>query len=334
MVVRLKVMAGMNIAETRAPQDGRISLTISGRQVDYRSAVQPTIHGENFVLRILDRKRGIVPLDGLGLSEEQLHIMQLMLSRPEGIMLVTGPTGSGKTTTLYSILGHLNNEGVNIMTLEDPVEYPMPMIRQTSIAESVKMDFAEGIRSMMRQDPDIILVGEVRDHETAEMAFRAAMTGHQVFSTLHTNSAIRSIPRLVDLGIKPEVLAGNVIGIVAQRLLRTLCVACKAPHDPSPIELQLLGYQPGQAHTLYRPVGCRQCEHLGYKGRMSILELLKFDAELDELVTQRASLKVLLEHVVRNGFVSMAQDGLRRVRQGVTTVEEVGRVVDLTELIY
>ena len=334
MVVRLKVMAGMNIAETRAPQDGRISLTISGRQVDYRSAVQPTIHGENFVLRILDRKRGIVPLDGLGLSDEQLNIMQLMLSRPEGIMLVTGPTGSGKTTTLYSILGHLNNEGVNIMTLEDPVEYPMPMIRQTSIAESVKMDFAEGIRSMMRQDPDIILVGEVRDHETAEMAFRAAMTGHQVFSTLHTNSAIRSIPRLVDLGIKPEVLAGNVIGIVAQRLLRTLCVACKAPHDPSPIELQLLGFQQGQVQMLYRPVGCPKCEHLGYKGRMSILELLKFDAELDELVTQRASLKVLMDHVLRNGFVSMAQDGLRRVRQGLTTVEEVGRVVDLTELIH
>jgi type II secretory ATPase GspE/PulE/Tfp pilus assembly ATPase PilB-like protein len=333
MVVRLKVMAGMNIAETRAPQDGRISLTISGRQVDFRSAVQPTIHGENFVLRILDRKRGIVPLTGLGLSDEQLNIMQLMLSRPEGILLVTGPTGSGKTTTLYSILGHLNEVGVNIMTLEDPVEYPMPMIRQTSISESVKMDFAEGIRSMMRQDPDIILVGEVRDTDTAEMAFRAAMTGHQVFSTLHTNSAIRSIPRLVDLGIKPEVLSGNVIGIIAQRLLRTLCKVCKAPHDPSPIELQLLGLQPGQPHTLYRPVGCKECEHSGYKGRISVLELLKFDSELDELITQRASLKVLTEYVTANGFVSMAQDGLRRVREGVTTVEEVGRVADLTELI-
>jgi type II secretory ATPase GspE/PulE/Tfp pilus assembly ATPase PilB-like protein len=333
MVVRLKVMAGMNIAETRAPQDGRISLTISGRQVDFRSAVQPTIHGENFVLRILDRKRGIVPLTGLGLSEEQLNIMQLMLSRPEGILLVTGPTGSGKTTTLYSILGHLNEVGVNIMTLEDPVEYPMPMIRQTSISESVKMDFAEGIRSMMRQDPDIILVGEVRDTDTAEMAFRAAMTGHQVFSTLHTNSAIRSIPRLVDLGIKPEVLSGNVIGIIAQRLLRTLCKDCKAPHDPSPIELQLLGLVAGQPHTLYRPVGCKICEHSGYKGRISILELLKFDSELDELITQRASLKVLTEYVSANGFVSMAQDGLRRVREGLTTVEEVGRVADLTELI-
>ena len=334
MVVRLKVMAGMNIAETRAPQDGRISLSISGRQVDFRSAVQPTIHGENFVLRILDRKRGIVPLDGLGLSDDQYNTMQLMLSRPEGIMLVTGPTGSGKTTTLYSILGHLNKEGVNIMTLEDPVEYPMPVIRQTSISDSVKMDFAEGIRSMMRQDPDIILVGEVRDHETAEMAFRAAMTGHQVFSTLHTNSAIRSIPRLVDLGIKPEVLAGNVIGIVAQRLLRTLCKSCKVLHDPSPIELQLLGLQPGEPHSVYSPVGCPACEHLGYKGRISILELLKFDAALDELITQRASLKIMLDYVRQQGFVTMAEDGLRRVKEGLTTVEEVGRVVDLTELIH
>ena len=333
MVVRLKVMAGMNIAETRAPQDGRISLSISGRQVDFRSAVQPTIHGENFVLRILDRKRGIVPMNGLGLSAEQFNTLQLMLSRPEGIMLVTGPTGSGKTTTLYSILGHLNQEGVNIMTLEDPVEYPMPMIRQTSLSDAVKMDFAEGIRSMMRQDPDIILVGEVRDHDTAEMAFRAAMTGHQVFSTLHTNSAIRSIPRLIDLGIKPDVLAGNVIGIVAQRLLRTLCPACKAPHDPSPIERQLLGLKPGESCQVYVPVGCPECEHLGYKGRMSILELLKFDAALDELITQRASLKVMTDYLRQQGFVTMAEDGLRRVREGRTTIEEVGRVVDLTELI-
>ncbi|MBK6999546.1 MAG: Flp pilus assembly complex ATPase component TadA [Rhodoferax sp.] len=335
MVVRLKVMAGMNIAETRAPQDGRISLTISGRQVDFRSAVQPTIHGENFVLRILDRKRGIVPLNGLGLSDDQFNTMQLMLSRPEGILLVTGPTGSGKTTTLYSILGHLNSEGVNIMTLEDPVEYPMPMIRQTSLSDSVKMDFAEGIRSMMRQDPDVILVGEIRDKDTAEMAFRAAMTGHQVFSTLHTNSAIRSIPRLVNLGIQPEVLAGNVIGIVAQRLIRTLCKVCKAAHDPSPIELRLLGIgiAPGEEYQLFKPVGCSACEHLGYNGRTSILELLKFDAALDELVTQRASLKVMTDHVRAAGFVSMAEDGLRRVREGVTTIEEVGRVVDLTELI-
>ena len=333
MVVRLKVMSNMNIAESRAPQDGRISLSISGSPVDFRAAVQPTIHGENFVLRILDRKRGIVAISDLGLSDHQLTVLQLMLARPEGILLVTGPTGSGKTTTLYSVLGHLNNEKVNIMTLEDPVEYPLPLIRQTSLSDSIKMDFSEGIRSMMRQDPDIILVGEVRDKDTAEMAFRAAMTGHQVFSTLHTNSAIRSIPRLVDLGIKPEVLAGNVIGIIAQRLVRTLCKACKAPDSPNPIEAQMLGLAPGEDLRIYRPVGCAVCEEQGYKGRLSIMELLKFDAELDELVTQRASLKAIADHLNQNGFIPMAQDGLRRVRDGSTTVEEIGRVVDLTELL-
>ena len=332
MVVRLKVMAGMNIAETRAPQDGRISLSISGRPVDFRSAVQPTIHGENFVLRILDRKNGIVPITGLGLSEPQLNLLQLMLSRPEGIMLVTGPTGSGKTTTLYSILGHLNSEGVNIMTLEDPVEYPMPIIRQTSISDAVKMDFAEGIRSMMRQDPDIILVGEVRDKDTAEMAFRAAMTGHQVFSTLHANSAIRSIPRLLDMGIQPNVLAGNVIGIVAQRLVRTLCNACKTAYQPSPIEVQLAKLNMDDSPVLYRAVGCPACDSRGYKGRMSIMELLKFDAALDDMVTEGASLKAMSDHLRKKGFISMAEDGMRRVRAGVTTIEEIGRVVDLTEL--
>ena len=333
MVVRLKVMAGMNIAETRAPQDGRISLSISGSQVDFRCAAQPTIHGENFVLRILDRKRGIVPLDGLGLSEHQLTQLQLMLARPEGIMLVTGPTGSGKTTTLYSILGHLNEEGVNIMTLEDPVEYPMAMIRQTNVHEAAKMDFANGIRSMMRQDPDIILVGEIRDHDTAEMALRAAMTGHQVFSTLHTNSAIRSIPRLLDLGIKPDVLAGNIIGIVGQRLVRTLCPKCKTPDGPTPLEAQLLGLAPGEQITLYRPAGCPVCELNGFKGRTSIVELLKFDGGLDELVAQRASLQAMTKHALELGFVSMAMDGLRRVRDGITTIEEIARVVDLTELV-
>ncbi|MBK7015424.1 MAG: Flp pilus assembly complex ATPase component TadA [Sulfuritalea sp.] len=333
MVVRLKVMAGMNIAETRAPQDGRISLTIAGRQVDYRSAVQPMIHGENFVLRVLDRARGLVPIDGLGLSDRQLTQLQLMLARPEGILLVTGPTGSGKTTSLYSVLGHLNSEGVNIMTLEDPVEYPLPMVRQTSISEVSKMDFAEGIRSMMRQDPDVILVGEIRDHDTAEMAFRAAMTGHQVFSTLHTNSAIQSIPRLLDLNIKTNVLAGNVIGIVAQRLVRTLCKKCKRPDAPSPVEAQLLRLAPDEQITLYRPVGCTACEQQGYKGRMAIFELLKFDKGLDELITRNASVNAMYNHAVERGFVSMAEDGLRRVRDGLTTVDEVSRVVDLTEAL-
>ncbi len=330
MVVRLKVMAGMNIAETRAPQDGRITLTISGRPVDFRAAIQPTLHGENFVLRVLDRKRRVLALDSLGLSSQQLASMQLMLSRPEGILLVTGPTGSGKTTTLYSILAHLNQEQVNIMTLEDPVEYPLPCVRQTSLSDAVKMDFAQGVRSMLRQDPDIILVGEIRDRETADMAFRAAMTGHQVFSTLHTNSALRAIPRLFDLGIAPGVAAGNVIGIMGQRLVRRLCPKCKAPHAPSALQARLLDLGEGATGPIFRPVGCPSCDFQGYQGRLAIVELLKFDAELDELMAQRASLKALNEHVRERGFDSMADDGLRRVRQGHTTVEEVARVIDLT----
>ena len=330
MVVRLKVMAGMNIAETRAPQDGRITLTISGRAVDFRAAVQPTLHGENFVLRVLDRKRRVLALDSLGLSEAQLALMQLMLSRPEGILLVTGPTGSGKTTTLYSILAHLNQEQVNIMTLEDPVEYPLPCVRQTSLSDALKMDFAQGVRSLLRQDPDIILVGEIRDRETADMAFRAAMTGHQVFSTLHTNSAVRAIPRLFDLGITPEVAAGNVIGILGQRLVRRLCPKCKAPQAPSAMQARLLDLGAGATPPIFRPVGCAACDFQGYQGRLAIVELLKFDAELDELMAQRASLKALNQHLCERGFDSMAEDGLRRVRQGHTTVEEVARVIDLT----
>jgi len=223
MTVRIKVLSGMNIAEMRAPQDGRIGLTVSGRQVDFRVACQPTIHGENIVLRVLDRQKGIVPLEDLGLADEHLQRLKLMIARPEGIILVTGPTGSGKTTTLYSVLNHINTEGIHIMTLEDPVEYPMALVRQTSVAETSKLDFANGIRSMMRQDPDVILVGEIRDADTAEMAFRAAMTGHQVYSTLHTNSAVGTIPRLLDIGVLPDIMAGNIIGIVAQRLVRKLC---------------------------------------------------------------------------------------------------------------
>jgi Tfp pilus assembly pilus retraction ATPase PilT len=241
MAVRLKVMAGLNIAETRNPQDGRISLQVSGRPVDFRVSTQPTIHGENIVLRILDRQKGIVDLDALGLTDPQLDLLKLMIARPEGLILVTGPTGSGKTTTLYSILGHINAEGINIMTLEDPVEYPMPMIRQTAVADAARLDFANGVRAMLRQDPDVILVGEIRDEDTARMAFQAAMTGHQVYSTLHTSSAIGAIPRLLDIGILPDILAGNVIGIVAQRLVRCLCPACREARPAHDYEMRLLG---------------------------------------------------------------------------------------------
>jgi general secretion pathway protein E/type IV pilus assembly protein PilB len=332
MAVRLKVMSNMNIAETRAPQDGRISIKFSGRQIDFRASAQPTTHGENFVLRVLDRQKGIVPLDGLGLGEAELSLLKLMIARPDGVILVTGPTGSGKTTTLYSILNHINTESVNIMTLEDPVEYPMNMIRQTSVNESAKMGFAEGIRSMMRQDPDVILVGEIRDKETADMAFAAAMTGHQVYSTLHTNSAIGAIPRLLDIGVLADIMAGNIIGIVAQRLVRKLCPHCREAHLADDIERRLLGLDDGAgAQTLYRPVGCARCAHQGYKGRIAIMELLKMTPQLDELVARRASTRELRTAAAAGGFHSLIDDGLRRVLEGVTTLEEVGRVVDLTE---
>ncbi|MEE8529686.1 MAG: ATPase, T2SS/T4P/T4SS family [Nitrosomonadaceae bacterium] len=334
MAVRLKVMSNMNIAETRAPQDGRISLRLSGRPIDFRVASQPTTHGENLVLRILDRQKGIVPLEYLGLPEETLANLRIMIARPEGIILVTGPTGSGKTTTLYSVLSHINTEAVNIMTLEDPVEYPMVMIRQTSVNEAAKLDFASGVRSMLRQDPDIILVGEIRDHPTAEMAFRAAMTGHQVYSTLHSNSAIGAIPRLLDIGMLPDIMAGNIIGIVAQRLIRVLCRHCKEPYEPSTPELKLLGILPDQpAQTIYRPAGCDLCGQNGYNGRVAIMELLKMDQDIDELIARRATGREIKTLALEKGFRPLIEDAIQRVMDGVTSLSEVTRVVDVTQRI-
>jgi len=331
MAVRLKVMSKMNIAETRAPQDGRISATMSGRVVDFRVASLPTTHGENIVLRILDRQKGIVPLDKLGLEEGALELLKRMIARPEGIILVTGPTGSGKTTTLYSILNHINSDGVNIMTLEDPVEYPMTLIRQTSVSEAAKLDFGNGVRALMRQDPDVILVGEVRDKDTAEMAFRAAMTGHQVYSTLHTNSAVGAIPRLLDIGIVPDVMSGNIIGVVAQRLVRKLCRTCRQPYDPDVKERRVLGMTPAEPVSLFRAVGCEQCDYQGYRGRQSILEILKIDGGLDELIARRGTAREILTAARSKGFKTLADDGVRMVRAGLTSLDELMRVVDLTD---
>ena len=332
MTVRIKVLSGMNIAEMRAPQDGRISLTVSGRPIDFRVASQPTIHGENIVLRILDRQKGIVPLENLGLAEEHLHQLKLMISRPEGIILVTGPTGSGKTTTLYSVLNHTNAEGIHIMTLEDPGEYPMAMVGQTAVSETAKLDFANGIRSMMRQDPDVILVGEVRDAETAEMAFRAAMTGHQVYTTLHTNSAIGAVPRLLDIGVLPDVMAGNIIGIVAQRLIRRLCEHCKSPYHAEQHEIRLLGeLGEGPRPVLFRPTGCELCDFQGYRGRIAIMELLRIDAGIDELIARRATTHEIRSRALLQGFTTLADDGMQRVLNGTTSLEELARVVDLTD---
>ena len=331
MVVRIKVMSSMNIAETRAPQDGRISLQLSGRPIDFRVASHPTTHGENLVLRILDRQKGIVPIEQIGLDDLALNTLRNIIAKPEGIILVTGPTGSGKTTTLYSVLQHVNTESVNIMTLEDPVEYPIPLIRQSSVNEAAKLDFVNGIRSMMRQDPDIILVGEIRDRPTAEMAFRAAMTGHQVYSTLHTNSAIGAIPRLLDIGILPDILAGNIIGIVAQRLIRILCPHCKESYRPNDSERKILGPQKDDGTMLYRAKSCELCHRQGYQGRRAIMEIFKIDSDIDDLISRRASMHELKRVALEKGFRPLAQDGIRRVMQGDTSIAEVARVVDLTD---
>jgi type II secretory ATPase GspE/PulE/Tfp pilus assembly ATPase PilB-like protein len=335
LAVRLKVMSGMDIAETRAPQDGRITLTLSGRQIDFRVSTIPTVHGENIVLRVLDRQKGIVPIDNLGLDDDVLTTLKLMVARPEGLLLVTGPTGSGKTTTLYSLLNHLNTESVNIMTLEDPVEYPMGMIRQTSINEAARLDFAGGVRSMLRQDPDIILIGEIRDEDTATMAFRAAMTGHQVFSTLHTNSSLGAIPRLSDMGIKAEIMAGNIIGILAQRLVRKLRIDSREAYHPGEIERRILGLDGAyQDLTIYRvSEDHRHAPHQGYEGRTALMEVLRMDRELDELVGQGATLTELNAAAARKGFQTLAEVAIKLVLAGVTSLEEVTRVVDLTERI-
>lgn len=331
MVVRLKVISNMNIAESRSPQDGRISMSLIGRQIDFRVAAQPTSFGENIVLRVLDRRKGIVPLDALGMSEDNLHSIQLMLAKPEGVILVTGPTGSGKTTTLYSILNHINTEAINIMTMEDPVEYPMPMIRQTSINEAAKMGFAEGIRSMMRQDPDVILIGEIRDKITSEMAFRASMTGHQVFSTLHTNSAVGSIPRLQDLGVLPDIMSSNLIGIIAQRLVRRLCVHCKETQSVGDLERKLLGLEDELGEiVIYKGTGCKKCNHSGYRGRTSILEILKINDYMKKLISLNTSAHELAKAAIATGFKTLADDACRRVLEGTTSLDEITRVVDLT----
>ena len=334
IAVRVKVISGMNIAETRAPQDGRISLNLNGRPVDFRVATQPTIHGENIVLRVLDREKSIISLDQMKLPKHVLNTLSLMLARPEGILVITGPTGSGKTTTLYSLLSQLNVESVNIMTLEDPVEYPVALMRQTSVNEAAKMDFVNGIRSMMRQDPDIILVGEVRDKDTAEMAFRAAMTGHQVFTTLHTNSALGAFPRLFDIGILPDIIAGNVIGIIAQRLVRMLCTHCKEAYAPSKEERQLLGLSGDANVKIHRPTGCKHCNFRGYRGRTAIMEILRMDTDLDELVARRATAKEIRTLAVEKGFRPLVEEGIARILDASTSIAEVARSVDLTQRFH
>jgi type IV pilus assembly protein PilB len=329
--VRIKIISGMNIAETRHPQDGRITYTVLGREVDFRVSTQPTIHGENIVMRILDKKKALLPLEALGMSDHNVKLLKKLLKRPEGIIIVTGPTGSGKTTTLYSVLSFINSIDVNIMTLEDPVEYQLPMIRQSNIRHGGGLTFGEGLKAIMRQDPDIIFVGEIRDAETASMALRASMTGHQVFSTLHTNDALGVLPRLIDIGIKPSLLAGSIICAVAQRLARRLCVQCREPYNATPYECRILGVDPAAPPLIYKHKGCDACTGSGYKGRVAMVEIVAVDRELDELIAREATRKEMMDHIIKNGFRSLQDDGARKVLDGLTDIEELVDSLDMTE---
>jgi len=330
MLVRMKIMSGMNIAESRNAQDGRINMVALGREIDFRVATQPTVHGENVVLRILDKSKSLVEIDQLGFSDHNLTVLKKCLKRPEGIIVVTGPTGSGKTTTLYSILSFINSIDVNIMTLEDPVEYQLPLIRQTQVREGT-IDFQSGIKSLMRQDPDIIFLGEVRDEETAIMAVRAALTGHQVFTTLHTNDALGTIPRLGDIGVPPHLLAGSLICTMAQRLARRLCNACKKPRPATAEECVLMKMDPANPPTVHEAVGCEKCGYKGYKGRMGVHEILRIDDGLDELIATKATRNHMLEYAIENGFVPMVQDGIIKVLAGHIDIPELISTVDLTD---
>jgi type IV pilus assembly protein PilB len=333
IAVRIKIMSGMNIAENRKPQDGRINSEILGRAIDFRVSTQPTIHGENIVMRILDEKKSILSLESLGFTTHSISLLQKLIQRPEGVVIMTGPTGSGKTTTLYTILNSINTIDKNIMTLEDPVEYRIPLIRQSNIRSEVGMDFASGIKSLLRQDPDVILVGEIRDKETAITAIQAAMTGHQVYSSLHTNDALGAIPRLMNMGVPNYLMGGSLICVIAQRLARKICSNCKVEEPISNFDRRMLGEKHRDVKKLYKGAGCEKCGDSGYKGRVVVAEILAFDRELDELVVSSASRKEMYEYIIKKGFIPMIEDGINKVIQGVTDIKELMRVIDMTERI-
>jgi len=336
MCVRLKILSGMDIAEQRMPQDGRVDLFLCGRQIDFRVSSHPTLHGENIVLRVLDRDKAIIPLDAMGLRTPQLEQVKAMLTKPEGLLILTGPTGSGKTTTLYSMLAHLNHEHVNIMTLEDPVEYPHPLMRQTSVNAANKVDFINGIRAILRQDPDIILVGEVRDESTAAMAIRAAMTGHLVMTTLHTNSAASAFARLKDLGVSPNMMAGCLVGVIAQRLVRQLCLSCKREIETDHAMIEWLQQTTAAGQTepcrVFEAVGCTHCRMSGYRGRLVIMEVLAIHSDMESMLTQSLTMECLQNQARQHGYTTLAEEGLRLVRAGETSLQELRRVVDLSAL--
>jgi type IV pilus assembly protein PilB len=326
---RIKIMANMNIAERRVPQDGRIELRVDNREIDLRVSSIPTTYGEKVVMRILDKRAALVGIDKLGLMGPDERRFEALITKPYGIILITGPTGSGKTTSLYAILNRLNKTEVNIITIEDPVEYQLSGISQVQINPKAGLTFASGLRSFLRQDPDIIMVGEIRDEETARIAIHAALTGHLVLSTLHTNDAPGAVARLVDMGIEPFLVSSSVIGVVAQRLVRVLCPKCKEGYTPPPEVSARYGLaRPDEPPpTIYRAKGCEACNHIGYKGRIGLFEIMPMEDELRMLVVKSASADALRRAAVGLGMRTLQHDGVAKVVAGITSLEEMLRVV-------
>jgi len=328
LISRIKVMAKMNIAEKRLPQDGRLEVKIGNMQIDVRVSTIPTSFGERVVLRLLNKTSSLLTLTDLGLIPERLATMERLVSSPNGIILITGPTGSGKTTTLYAILSSLNSPDINIITIEDPIEYQINGISQIQVNPKIDLTFARGLRSIVRQDPDVVLVGEIRDHETAEIAVQSALTGHLVFSTLHTNDSAGAITRLVDIGIEPFLISSSVIAVAAQRLVRVLCEKCKEPYHPDEMTLQNIGILADEisAATVFRTKGCEHCFHTGYRGRIGIFEILEMEGRLKSLILKSFDANRIQEEALHMNMVSLRRDGIQKALNGTTTIEEVLRV--------
>lgn len=325
LVSRIKIMANLNIAEKRKPQDGRIQVKVADKPIDVRVSILPTIFGEKVELRLLDKSRGIVALEDLNFNKRDLEIVLASIAVPNGIIMLTGPTGSGKTTTLYAILNRLNSPDVSIVTVEDPVEYQMNGIAQVQVSEKAGLTFATALRSILRQDPDIIMIGEMRDQETAQIAIQASLTGHLVLTTLHTNNAPASITRLIDMGVEPFLIASSMTCIIAQRLVRKVCPACRKIQQPTTAMLAALGLSTKQAAgiTFYEAVGCSACSNTGYHGRLAIFEVMRMSDEIARLTVVRADAKQISKAALEDGMTTLLQDGVNKIAQGLTTIDEV-----------
>ena len=326
LVTRIKIMSNMDIAERRIPQDGRIFTKVDNETIDLRVSVLPTVNGEKIVIRILDKSAFNVDKEVLGIAEDDLEKINRMITKPHGIVLVTGPTGSGKSTTLYSLLKDLNKEDKNIITVEDPVEFSMDGINQVNVNTKAGLTFASGLRSILRQDPDIVMLGEIRDKETAEIAVRAAITGHLVLSTIHTNDAPSSVVRLKDMGVAPYLVSSALVGIIAQRLIRKLCPRCKEEYIASDYEKEILGLSKDETITLYRKTGCNRCNNTGYKGRVGIYEIMEINKEIRELINADESLEAITNAALRNNMKTLSKSAINVILNGDSTIEELLRV--------